>query len=115
MSQEYGQATIDGPGSSLQPESLDSLFDALADRRRREAVALLAVTEGAVSREELVEYVAAADPGIDDSRREVLTAQFHHRHLPKLAAAGLVDYDEVDGTVHATETAERVTQWFADL
>lgn len=115
MSQDYGRATIDEPVSSLQAESLDRIFDALADERRRDAVAYLTETQGAVSRGDLVDYVAADDPGTDDARLERLTAQFHHRHLPKLAAAGLVDYDEGDELVYATETADRVSGWFADV
>lgn len=114
MSQNYGQAAIDDPVSSLQAESLDRIFGALADERRRDAVAYLVDTQGVVSRGELVAHVAD-NPGIDDAGLQRLTAQFHHRHLPKLAAAGLVDYDEDDETVIATETADRVSQWFADV
>jgi hypothetical protein len=71
--------------------TLDDLFDLLGSRWRRRAV--LKLTEEPVDRtaDEFVERLLADhDTNGDASSVEL---QFHHNHLPKLADAGVVDYD----------------------
>lgn len=116
MAQDTGRATVAEPFPSIETESIDRIFRALADGERRAAVAYLADGERSVSRDELVHHVAVEtiDCGVvEGSERERLAARFHHHHLPKLAAAGLVDYDHERGIVRGTELADRVERWFA--
>lgn len=74
--------------------TFDAVFECLADRRRREVVAQLRDREAA-SLGELAENA--------DGRDERLALELHHRHLPKLADAGLVEYDPDDRAVSSTD------------
>ena len=81
-----------------------ALFDLLADRRRRFALAYLAdAADGAVTFEALAEAVAARECEgsgvVPDDRRTDVEVSLHHNHLPRLADAGLVEYDRGTGTV----------------
>ncbi|WP_254536726.1 DUF7344 domain-containing protein [Halomarina litorea] len=79
----------------------DSLFDALRDDRRRVVVRAL-LERGERSVEDLVNTVVAHEGG-DDTRRSVALSLVH-RHLPRLADAGFVEYDGPTGTVVGTPT-----------
>lgn len=83
-----------------RPASVDSLFDALSDRRRRSVVrCLMRRTDRAVDLETLDARLcrdASADPGDFE-------VPLRHVHLPKLDDVGIVAYDEDDGTVRYRE------------
>lgn len=117
MAQDQGQTTIRDPIPNGRPESVDRIFEALADERRRIAVAYLTEVDRAVSRDELVDQVATATADPEPTGRDVheqLAVQFHHQHLPALEAAGLVERDEVRELVSPTETAERVSAFLPE-
>ncbi|WP_276281432.1 DUF7344 domain-containing protein [Halorussus caseinilyticus] len=87
--------------------SLDAVLDALASRRRREALSVLRTREGSVSESDLVSHVVArrADKPLLDVTREEhrqTWTRFHHVHLPKLADAGLIRRS--DGRVSAASS-----------
>lgn len=86
-----------GPGA----DDADEVFTALSSRHRRAVLAVLG-SEGTASRDELARAVSERVP--DGSREDsaAVAASLHHTHLPKLAAAGLVDYDAATGTVRLT-------------
>ncbi|WP_115865105.1 DUF7344 domain-containing protein [Halorussus litoreus] len=101
---------------------LDSLFDALSNERRRAVVSFLKSSDDdAVALSELVEHVVShdeqilsdneqttacgADDGSDD--RETVATALHHVHLPKLADAGLLDYDAGSNTVRFDRHPDR--------
>lgn len=84
--------------------NIDTTFDLLADPVRRGIVTALRGTES-VSRDRLVATLAS-----DEDAHEQLRIALHHNHLPKLADAGLVTYD--DETVTATDRIERVACQF---
>lgn len=94
----YDVQSLDALGSDADPESVAPV---LADDRRRTIVTLVRAENGAVTREalahELASLEAAGAPAA--SRVEDVTLQLHHRHLPKLADAGLLEYDRADGTI----------------
>lgn len=73
----------------------------LADDRRREILASIESDGGPITRETLARNVAArdADGEPSQSRIENVLIQLHHRHLPKLADAGLLEYDRSDGRI----------------
>ncbi|MFC6824562.1 DUF7344 domain-containing protein [Halopelagius fulvigenes] len=78
--------------STVVDRSTDSLFDVLADARRRHALAYLRENEGEASFDELADAVAArerAERPADASENVALS--LHHRHLPKLERAGLTE------------------------
>lgn len=117
MAQEQGQTRTPDPISSGRPESIDRIFEALADERRRVAVAYLTEVDRAVPHDELVDQVASEVINPDRTGRDVhdqVTVQFHHHHLPELEAAGLLDRDEVRDLVYPTEAAMRVSPWLPE-
>lgn len=79
------------------------VVDCLAAERRRATLAALRNRGGRASRRALARAVAARDAGEEPSGDDVEAAlvALHHGHLPKLAAAGLVEYDAETGTVTA--------------
>lgn len=115
--------------------SLDAVFELLADRRRRYALYYLAEVgeDRALDVEDVAARVAewerewdsaggAADstgdePGATDSaptdRQERVRVDLHHNHLPRLADAGLVDYDARTGTVR-NRAAPSLDRWVPD-
>ena len=94
--------------------SLDTLVDALADRRARHAVSVLESQSGdTVDLETLVNRVVEREAraeqgdlnpdtsGVDDSEdhRQRVAISLHHRSLPKLDDAAVLDYDPRTNTV----------------
>lgn len=78
--------------------SLTDLYDALANDRRRTTLATLTEVESPVDGETLARYVAEAEQealerGIPDETVERIHASLYHVHLPRLDAAGLLEYD----------------------
>lgn len=95
-----------------QPAVVDAgtapdVFDAMANERRRQVVAVLAGESTATDLSTLVDRVAnrlpsdRTDPTSRPALRQ-LRVSLHHQHLPKLAAAGLVEYDAEAETVEST-------------
>lgn len=78
----------------------------LADPRRRRVVDALGDLRPPVAIERLAEAVADRDPAeVPDASVDDVATTLHHVHLPKLAAAGVVDYDPETTTVTAERTA----------
>lgn len=91
-------------------EALDALFEALADERRRYVLAYLdAGEEDVATVPDLVDHVAD-EASVDD--RERVSVALHHAHLPKLADAGLVEFDARDGFVRY-RGGSTVSEWLA--
>lgn len=79
----------------------DSIAPVLADDRRRSIVAIVHAENGTVTRtdlaHELASLEAAGEPA--PSRVETVALHLHHHQLPKLADAGLLEYERADGTI----------------
>ncbi|NHN59074.1 MULTISPECIES: hypothetical protein [Halorussus] len=95
----------------------DQTLELLADGRRRNAVAALRETDGAATLGELAAATAARlddvdRPAVPTDRRERVAASLHHSHLPKLADAGVVEYDPGESRVVLTETAAELEPYF---
>lgn len=117
MAQNQGRATIRDPISGDGPAAVDRIFRALADERRRIALAYLTEVDRAVARDELVDQVVieTAEPGgTGHEAHERVAVQFYHHHLPELEAAGLVERDEGREMVSPTESADRVSALLPD-
>ena len=87
--------------------SLDSLFGLLADFRRREALVTL-LTHEDISLPDLADEVAIAERGEPLTRIDAddvlhVYLSLYHTHVPKLARAGLVEYDQDDDYVALTD------------
>ncbi|WP_435174479.1 DUF7344 domain-containing protein [Halorussus sp. AFM4] len=89
----------------------ETAFDVLSNEHRRAVLEILAET-GRLSRRELTSRLLARDVGPDDpdrSSRRRLRIALHHNHLPHLADAGVVTYD--DETVAPTPELDAVVGW----
>ncbi|WP_226039068.1 hypothetical protein [Natrinema sp. DC36] len=112
----------DGMGSE-DSIPIDSSFVALSDPCRRSLCRYAMRTETEhVSHEELVDYVVerAPEPVAADADRRTVATELVHIHLPKLADAGLIEYDRQSGVVHVDratieECLERARTTIADL
>ena len=92
------------PASVTEPSapSLDVVFDALADRRRRYTLYYLhGISDGVATIDDISASVLAREPTPDDPdehSRRVKTA-LQHVHVPKLEDLGVVEYDPRSETV----------------
>ena len=85
------ESPTDGPESE---SDLDAVFDALAHRHRRYVVDVLEGRERAMNTADLARDVAELDGRADpDATRRVRT-ELYHRHLPRMASAGVVTVDD---------------------
>lgn len=91
------------PLSAAEPDP-DTLHALLGDECRRSVLAVLRERGSAVALDDLADEVAARvhDSDLDavsDEARERLIVELHHRHVPKLEHARLLDYDTRTKTV----------------
>ena len=98
------QNTADDPGP-------DDVFAVLADPVRRTIVSTLRGNDS-TSLGHVARAVEEADREWGDSRAsggtDGIEIDLHHRHLPKLAAAGVIAYDRRTGEVETTDAADHV-------
>lgn len=86
-------------------DSLDAIFDALANRHRRRLLGVVYARAPATStRDELARRLASGEhekppAQVTESERQQALIDLHHIHLPKLDAVGLVDQDTDAETV----------------
>lgn len=103
---------VDGSGDSGALE-VDAVFDVLGDRRRRHVISCLLEEDRAIALWDLARIVAHREsdrPGGEIDRESVAKIQtsLYHVHVPKLAAAGVVEYDRDRDLVRAATGAERI-------
>lgn len=79
----------------------DAIFECLADATRRDVLDELR-DRGASALDELAASVGRGE-GKNGDRAERLELALHHRHVPKLVAAGLAEYDREARVVEPTE------------
>jgi hypothetical protein len=79
-------------------QEIDQRFHLINRYERRCIVAYLgAMEQGHASLDEVVRYLQGQEPIPDDP--DVILAELHHNHLPKLADSDLSDFDPRSGTV----------------
>jgi len=89
-------------GSQREQLSIDKLHRILASERRRLILSYLATTSAETTGiDELINAVARREhPHRGPATyREHIEIDLHHVHLPKLADAGVIEYDPVSETV----------------
>lgn len=97
--------------------SVDDVFDALSDSRRRYVLHHLAdQSDDTAGYGGLVEYVIAHSPDLDGEDGDRVRLTLTHTHLPKLADAGLIDHDTRSGTVRyrPSSLVEEIRELVAD-
>ncbi|WP_227377753.1 DUF7344 domain-containing protein [Haladaptatus halobius] len=96
------------PPQDATAEQTNRLFNILADRRRRYILQRLQTANQPISLEELVADISAwedappPETALTDRVDEV-TVSLQHCHLPKLADAGLIEYDRSTKNVAHTD------------
>jgi len=93
------------PPQTLSDRSgTDALLEALGDDDRRNALRVLADSGDTFSVDGLAAAIRTGDRSAESGRSgpSALSVSLYHVHLPKLAAAGLVDYDRGAREVAAT-------------
>ncbi|MCU4801640.1 hypothetical protein OB920_14775 [Halobacteria archaeon HArc-gm2] len=93
--------------------SVDELFDVLTTERRRRVLSIMGGYDSPVPVERLAQDVAAQEADVaamtvPESTVRDVHVSLHHRHLPKLDDAGLLDYDHDDRTVAPTTATDGV-------
>lgn len=85
-------------GSHEQADRFDAAFSTLADERRRRVLHyFLRTGDDVATVDDLVDHALAGDGPTGDPDR--LACRLHHATLPKLDAAGFVEYDARSNTV----------------
>jgi DNA-binding transcriptional ArsR family regulator len=89
--------------------TVDRVLDLLADRTRRELLPYLASVGDPVTVSDAAAYLASAN-GVPGETAERIEVALVHTHVPKLANAGVVDYDEGTGELdyRPTDALERL-------
>ncbi|WP_135853123.1 DUF7344 domain-containing protein [Halorussus salinus] len=117
MSQDQNRASVSPPNVSetdvlpidSESESLDAIFRALSDHRRRCVCHYLAERDEPIHVDELAELLAAS---MTAKTRAVLTsaeiektrAELLQMHLPKLTEVGIVAHDADESVVRLTDS-----------
>lgn len=109
---------VDAIGNEWEgdPESLDALFGALADGRRRTILDVLSHQFQPIHTETLAREVGAderdvAEHEVPATDVEAILVSLRHVHLPTLADAGLIEYDPDDRTVSYEGHPELRVPW----
>lgn len=97
MAAEHTQGGADG-----LPDQVVS--DLLSSDRRRRLLGCLEDNGGCLPVTDLAAAVAAREAGtdveaVDPDRHEAIRVEIYGRHLPKLTATGVVEFDSMRGTV----------------
>ena len=112
MSRNTGRPTV-APSRRTESIDTDRLFSALRNPRARRALAVLSEHEGPMAVADLAEEVAAgARPVFDDPAETVegVSLDLHHGPVPKLADAGVVEYDRSRGVASLSADAADLTE-----
>lgn len=106
---------MNGSNDGSTAESLDEVFEQLAARRRRYVLYELR-DEDHVTLPELARRVAARERGCDvdeitSDELEHIETSLHHRELPRLHEAKLLEYDERQGDVSPSQYFDLVEKY----
>lgn len=105
-------AVVRDPDAS--PDELDAALSALADPRRRTALAVLLTAGRPLAEAEVAERVAVRDGARGAGVLVGLMTDLHHVHLPALDRAGLVAHDAEARRASADGSPALDAAWFAD-
>lgn len=95
-------ADHDQPASRVASLSLDSTLELLSDYDRRCLLGYLRDDpDGTATVEELVDHLADKRAKRTDDAPDIdrIETRLHHTHIPKLANAGVIEYDDRSGEI----------------
>ncbi|MFC6838514.1 DUF7344 domain-containing protein [Halomarina ordinaria] len=96
--------------------ALDTVFEILKNRRRRDILNYLWEHDGVANIGELAEHIAAAENGIEvaalsSAQRKRVYIGLYQCHLPKMDDAAIVDFDKHRGTIALRDSAAQLTRY----
>lgn len=106
--------------TNTQTVSTEVALELVTDQCRQQILHhLIENGNNAVDIDDLMDNLDVAEMPEDRSRstsRQHLKTRLHHTHLPKLAEAGVIDYDAHSDTVryYSTERVEKLTAFITD-
>lgn len=107
--------------SPHDPKTLpqDTAFDLLSNGRRRFVLQQLQRRREGVELSDLAEELAAEENGVPPDelsaqQRKRTYVSLYQTHIPKLAEAGVVDYDSDSGMVYPTRHVDELAQYFEE-
>jgi len=103
-------------GSRETELSQDVVFDILSSPRRRYVLYYLRTTGKTVKLTDLAEQVAAweneTDPeAITEQQRKRVYVSLYQTHVPRLAEAGVIQYDKESGDIVLAEDASNIDEY----
>jgi hypothetical protein len=109
-------ATEDAPPSESPDLPLDTVFEILKNRRRRDILQYLWNHDGTANIGELAEHIAALENDIEvaalsSSQRKRVYIGLYQCHLPKMDDAGIVDFDKHRGTISLCDAATELESY----
>ncbi|MFW5964764.1 MAG: DUF7344 domain-containing protein [Natronomonas sp.] len=98
--------------------SQDAAFDLLSNARRRLALKYLLEQDTPVGIDELAAHVAAVENDteaeqLDEKQRKRTYVSLYQTHIPKLAKAGVVEYDPDERTVKLNGYPRKITSYLS--
>ena len=119
MSQETDQERTENDEHSVEPPSLDLIFEVLKNSRRREAIQYLREQDEQVSLGELAEHIAAIENDtttkqLTSSQRKRVYVGLYQCHLPKMDDIGVVEFNQNRGHVTLTEHVQHFEPYIDD-
>lgn len=93
--------------------SLDVIFEILHVSRRRDVLSYLEKHGGNASLDQLAEFIAAKENGIEEwelssSQRKRVYIGLYQCHLPKMNDAGIIDYNQPRGSIELKPAAAQL-------
>jgi hypothetical protein len=103
-------------GTTESDLSQDVVFDILSSPRRRYVLYYLRTRDGPVQLTDLAEEVAAWEnntdpPSITEQERKRVYVSLYQTHIPRLAEAGLIEYDKDSGQIALAEEAGAIDRY----
>lgn len=103
-------------GTTESDLTQDVVFDILSSPRRRYVLYYLRTKEGPVQLTDLAEEVAAWEndtepPDITEQERKRVYVSLYQTHIPRLAQAGLINYDKDSGQITLAKKAASIDQY----
>jgi hypothetical protein len=91
----------------------DTLFELLKNQRRRDALAFLKATDGRTTLSDMAEHIAAKEndvpvEAINSKQRKRVYIGLYQCHLPKMADAGIIDFEKNRGTIELCALATQL-------
>lgn len=108
----------DGPGAYSDGLSHDSVFTLLSHHRRRTVLNLLLVQDRALTLRDLRNEIVEREHDtkiteLDDEEVKQTLVSLYHVHIPKLAEADIVTYDQDRKIVEPTEKLEQMESFLS--